>query len=78
LYLVAIQKSRCAICSEERAPEKLAVDHDHVTGFVRGLLCQGCNMGLGHLRIDGVGSVARAEAVLSYVRAHRSIVTKTS
>lgn len=48
----------CAICrGEETRTVKgticsLAVDHDHETGRVRGLLCQACNAALGGFRDD--------------------------
>lgn len=54
--LVAAQGGLCALC-RERAPEH--VDHDHVTGAVRGVLCSCCNQGLGNFR-DSVAALRRA------------------
>lgn len=41
------QGGRCAICSAQKDPNGLVIDHNHKTGKVRGLLCPGCNTGLG-------------------------------
>lgn len=47
------QEGRCAICFTLPMPDSpLYVDHCHDTGQVRGLLCQGCNSGIGQLGDD--------------------------
>lgn len=48
--LSAAQRGLCAICGStphEHNSRQLVVDHDHVTGKIRGLLCHKCNSGLG-------------------------------
>jgi hypothetical protein len=51
--LYAAQGGRCAICQKVKHPGKLGVDHNHLTGEVRGLLCvtgdKSCNRILGWL-----------------------------
>jgi hypothetical protein len=47
------QGGACAICKAEcRIGLRLAVDHDHDTGKVRGLLCTHCNQAIGKLHDD--------------------------
>jgi len=43
------QKGCCAICGKHQSilTYRLAVDHNHKTNKVRGLLCKGCNTSLG-------------------------------
>ena len=40
------QRGTCAICGRPPKKIQLAVDHDHKTKKVRGLLCFRCNYGL--------------------------------
>lgn len=46
--LMEKQKGACAICLQTN--KILCIDHCHVTGLVRGLLCRGCNVGIGYLQ----------------------------
>lgn len=47
--LLKAQGGGCAICGKkEHAKISLHVDHDHETGKVRGILCSGCNRGMGY------------------------------
>jgi hypothetical protein len=49
--MLEAQNGVCAICGEARPEERtLHVDHDHVTGVIRGLLCFRCNNALGDFR----------------------------
>jgi hypothetical protein len=48
--MFAQQEGRCAICREPPGYVRLAVDHDHGTGVIRGLLCDSCNRGIGFLQ----------------------------
>ena len=48
------QNGRCAICGKHQNELKyaLCVDHNHINGNVRGLLCKKCNLGIGNLNDD--------------------------
>lgn len=64
--LYEFQGGKCYIC--ERATgktKKLAVDHDHDTNEVRGLLCGPCNQGvIGHLH----NSIEALERAIEYLK----------
>lgn len=73
--LFAAQGGVCAICrqkeiniTKEGEPRMLAVDHDHKTGAIRGLLCTYCNTLIG-LAGD---SIDRLRAVIDYLRSHQT------
>lgn len=51
--MVSAQEANCAICGTHfEYVGALAIDHCHKTGGVRGLLCRGCNTGLGMFKDD--------------------------
>ena len=64
------QGGMCAICGEiggTVGQDRLALDHCHLTGVVRGLLCRSCNLALGFMR----DSEKYLLAAIEYLRKHR-------
>ena len=61
--MMLTQSGRCAICS--KISRVLVVDHDHVTGQARGLLCSHCNIGLGMFKENAAALSAAVEYLSS-------------
>lgn len=58
------QNGLCAICHQPEITSfkrTLSVDHDHITGQIRGLLCHFCNTGLGKFKDNPQLLVAAAQ-----------------
>ena len=71
--LLARQGGRCAICRCTPRTRRLAVDHDHTTNAVRGLLCSKCNHELLGAAHDSIELLERAVAYLKGERAPERI-----
>ena len=71
--LIGQQNNLCAICnmSETRKNirgeiSRLCIDHNHSTGFVRALLCHGCNQTIGHAK----ESIEILQKAIEYLKKH--------
>lgn len=71
------QGGQCAICGTDNPGgpdgQTFCVDHDHVTGLVRGLLCGPCNLVLGAVNDDKT----RLERMLEYLEASAAMTEGT-
>lgn len=68
-----LQGGRCAICRNKPASIRFAVDHNHKTGAVRGILCKRCNHDLLGGAHDDVAMLYRAIEYLLYPPAERDV-----
>lgn len=71
LEMEAQRNNRCDICGKEEyvkgstgRVKSLAIDHNHATGRIRGLLCNNCNRAIGLLG----KSPGRLERALEYLK----------
>lgn len=65
--LILSQSGVCGLCKQpfgDQRSKRPAVDHDHTTGQIRGILHQACNMAIGHLG-DNLEGASKAVAYLS-------------
>lgn len=69
--MLAAQGGTCAACKLPLGKRRLAVDHCHESGAVRGLLCGACNTALGLLR----ECPKRMQALKDYIGRHNWLST---
>jgi protein-arginine kinase activator protein McsA len=66
-HIFSLQNGLCAICGKKcKTGQRLAVDHNHKTGKIRGLLCRNCNTGIGFFS-DEISLLVNA---ISYLKEH--------
>lgn len=71
--LWARQKGRCAICGSKLAAvgNRHCMDHDHKEKTPRGILCNHCNLALGHFKDDPRLLAKATKYLLSYKQAKK-------
>jgi hypothetical protein len=69
--ILKLQNNKCAICGNPSNSSRygLVVDHDHITGEIRSLLCNNCNTGIGLLKEDPV----ILQKAVEYINKHNNL-----
>ena len=62
----AQQNGVCGACGDPPGEKRLAVDHCHATGDIRGLLCAHCNVALGYLKHDPARTLMATQYLVRY------------
>lgn len=67
LKLLDLYNHQCAICkSKATKKHPLHLDHCHITGKIRGIICYKCNVALGYFQ----DSIPNLVAAINYLRHH--------
>ena len=78
LTLWSLQGKQCGVCGKgvpkdtRPLPPDFVLDHDHSTGKPRGVLCHGCNVGLGAFQ----DSLQGLQDAVSYIKQSPKIVKR--
>lgn len=64
----ALISAGCEACGSR---DRVHIDHDHITGKVRGALCSPCNVSLGYMQ----DSPERLELLAAYARKHAAVTS---
>jgi hypothetical protein len=67
-FLFKEQNGQCYICNVtqgDKTGRRLAIDHDHASGEIRGLLCTNCNQGVGSFAHNPYLMISAAEAMIN-------------
>jgi hypothetical protein len=73
MEMFSSQDGRCLICNGTQPNKRLAVDHNHLTGDVRGLLCSKCNSLIG---LAGENPSVLVNASIYLMKSQREILKR--
>lgn len=62
------QNFKCAVCDSPTPNSRKGwvIDHCHDSNKIRGILCQSCNLTLGHSKED----IQRLRSIIRYIKKH--------